>query len=420
MIDIKLKSIIDSMRKESEQQACQTQHNLLDNKYRMLLDNAPLPIVAFKVSDGVIGYLNQSAKDYFLYDENKDDCTIVTQYFTDPSEYDAYISKLNRDGRAVNAELELLNFRGDVYWALVSASIIEFQGEPTIIATVNDISERKKLEEQIRSNEETLRTFIENAPAAIAMLDNDMRYIATSKRFRNDFNINDESIIGRSYYEVIPDIPEEWKEAHKRGLSGKAERFEAEPFQRSSGEVEWVYREIHPWYRYGGQIGGIIILDEMVTEQLATMLNYDKQDIFNSFDHLIKTVHPDDREEVFANTQRITNGVSSEYNNEYRIQCKDGTYKWVLDRGRVMGRDDEGTPLRIIGTLTDINRYKKTQASLERKNMFLRLIRSCHDILVRSTESEDLMNGICSTIMTHAKYSFLGSDFNQKNARIQC
>jgi signal transduction histidine kinase len=50
------------------------------------------------------------------------------------------------------------------------------------------------------------------------------------------------------------------------------------------------------------------------------------------------------------------------YRNEHRIRCKDGGWKWVLSRGMVIGRDDAGRPLRMVGTHTDISDLKAAEA----------------------------------------------------------
>ena len=73
-----------------------------------------------------------------------------------------------------------------------------------------------------------------------------------------DFGVEGSAIIGRSHYEVFPDIPERWKEIHRRALSGETVRAGEDPWERPHGTV-WVQWEIRPWKTDEGAQGGILI-----------------------------------------------------------------------------------------------------------------------------------------------------------------
>jgi PAS domain S-box-containing protein len=124
----------------------------------------------------------------------------------------------------------------------------------------------REQERQLRESEGRLRLFIEHAPAAIAMFDRDMRYLAASRRWLTDSRLEDGKIIGKSHYEVFPEIPERWKEAHQRGLAGEVQRAEEDHFHLASGETIWLRWEIRPWFKEGSQVGGIVIFTEDITE----------------------------------------------------------------------------------------------------------------------------------------------------------
>jgi PAS domain S-box-containing protein len=128
-------------------------------------------------------------------------------------------------------------------------------------------TERKRAEEALQRNERILQLFVENAPAAIAMFDRDMRYIAASRRYLIDYELGDQAVVGRSHYEVFPEIPDRWKEIHRRCLAGATEKADEDPFPRTSGKLDWVRWEIRPWYESTGEIGGIILFSEVITER---------------------------------------------------------------------------------------------------------------------------------------------------------
>ena len=73
---------------------------------------------------------------------------------------------------------------------------------------------------QLKNEGQILELFVRHAPAAIAMLDDRMRYIAVSNRWIEDYQLEDKNIIGRHHYEVFPELPQRWKQNHQDCLTG--------------------------------------------------------------------------------------------------------------------------------------------------------------------------------------------------------
>ncbi len=81
-------------------------------------------------------------------------------------------------------------------------------------------------------------------------------------------------------------------------------------------------------------------------------------------DEWVKRVHPDDKPSVMANVQAYFDGKTSSYACEYRIICKDGSLRWLLDRGIVVSHTEDGKPLRMIGIYTDITSRKRAEEQI--------------------------------------------------------
>lgn len=103
------------------------------------------------------------------------------------------------------------------------------------------------------------------APVAMAMFDEEMRYIWATRRWKEDFAL-EEPLAGRSHYVLFPEIPARWKEIHRRALAGESCRAEEDCFERANGTIQWLRWETVPWRRDDGSVGGIFIRSEDVTE----------------------------------------------------------------------------------------------------------------------------------------------------------
>lgn len=139
-------------------------------------------------------------------------------------------------------------------------------GYPVIMrGTIQDITERKRVEADLRQNEELLELFIQHAPAALAMFDRDMRYLAVSRRWIESFNLQGRSILGCSHYEIFPDLPARWVTVHRRALGGETLKSDEDCFERADGSLQWLRWEARPWLTGTGAVGGIVIFCEDIT-----------------------------------------------------------------------------------------------------------------------------------------------------------
>ena len=146
-----------------------------------------------------------------------------------------------------------------------TARHIRLVGMATHIAAI--AIDRDKKMEMLVEREALMRLFIQNSPAALAMFDRDMRYLTVSRRWMTDFKLGDGPLTGRSHYEVFPDLPQRWKEIHRRCLAGAVEESEEDIFVHADGRTDWLRWKIVPWRTASGGIGGIVIFTEDITDR---------------------------------------------------------------------------------------------------------------------------------------------------------
>ncbi|MFA4848553.1 MAG: PAS domain S-box protein [Methanoregula sp.] len=171
---------------------------------------------------------------------------------------------------ALQGKKEVLNFENRYRHKDGSYRWIEwrsYQYGNFIYAAARDITDRKRAEEILRESEERLRLFIQHAPAALAMLDKELRYIAASRRWRADYYLGDRDLIGHSHYEIFPELTEEIRDVLRRGLAGEITSANEDKFERQDGSVQWLAWEVRPWYTTGNNIGGVIIYSEDITQR---------------------------------------------------------------------------------------------------------------------------------------------------------
>jgi PAS domain S-box-containing protein len=98
------------------------------------------------------------------------------------------------------------------------------------------------------------------------------------------------------------------------------------------------------------------------------LLGYEEHEIEDHIHEWEKRIHPDDKQQLQEDLDNHFGSSLAHYENEYRLQTKNKTYKWILGRGKIVERAPDGTPLRMIGTHTDIT--GKLESELQYRNLF--------------------------------------------------
>lgn len=132
---------------------------------------------------------------------------------------------------------------------------------------MQSLPQRKQPAERLPEGDERLQLFLQDAPAALAMLDRDLRYLAVSRRWVEDHGLSGQALVGRLHHEVFPRLSERWKSAITRALAGEAQEVDEDLFEQSDGSVRWLRSVVRPWHTGRGTVGGIVVLTDDITER---------------------------------------------------------------------------------------------------------------------------------------------------------
>ncbi len=361
--------------------------------------------------DGRLGLFNKSFEQLTGYSEHELKSMDWARVLTPPEwqEFERHkLEELQRTGKPVRYEKEYIRKDGSrVPIELLVHLVTDQDGKPLYYYSfLADITERKLAEQALLESENKLRLFIEHAPAAIAMFDSDMKYLATSSRWFREYGIKEQNIIGRSHYDIFPDIPDRWKAIHRRVLAGSVERNEADPWVRADGHTDWIRWELRPWYTHGDEIGGLIIFSENIndlkriemalkeneerlkrsqeiahlgsweldlvnnvlnwSDEVYRIFGLEPQEFGATYEAFLERVHPDDREAVDeAYSGSLRDSVDT-YDIEHRVIRKSNGEVRIVHEKCEHFRDESGAIIRSVGMVHDITERKQAEEVLRK------------------------------------------------------
>jgi PAS domain S-box-containing protein len=130
---------------------------------------------------------------------------------------------------------------------------------------VNSVLEEST--QHLKKSQAQLKTFVSQAPIAIAMFDRNMNYLETSDQWLQEFGRGYTNLRGRNHYQVHPDLPERWKQVHQQCLGGAMLKNSEDLWIQADGSQCWSRWAVMPWLDEKGAIGGLIISSEDISER---------------------------------------------------------------------------------------------------------------------------------------------------------
>lgn len=273
-----------------------------------------------------------------------------------------------------------------------------------VAVACKDISARRRMEEALRTSERRLRIFLEHTPAPVAMLDRNLRYVAYSPRWQEDFGLGETPLEGRSHVEVFGGVSPEWHQHFARCLAGESVRVSAERFLRPDGTPAWVRYELLPWREEEDAVEGIMIFMEVITarftaeerlraseerlrmalrsarmgtwelnletgevywsEEMEALLGHAPGTVRRDVAAFEALIHPDDWPAMEAEVRRcmkLRPGQADDYTMEHRSVRTDGVTIWLEAIGKFI-RDEQGRAKRLMGVTREITERKQAEA----------------------------------------------------------
>lgn len=175
---------------------------------------------------------------------------------------DLYLEvKVEQKYVAANRQLETVLLVGGVALAVILALLTYM-----IYFSRQRYVELEETQHLLQRQKYRLEAYVKHAPAAVAMFDRRVRYIALSERWRTDYALEGRNVIGVSHYDVFPNISDEWKEIHQQCLKGEVIFNERDCWRPEGWDHDQYLRwEVRPWYESDESVGGIMMLTEDIT-----------------------------------------------------------------------------------------------------------------------------------------------------------
>lgn len=291
-----------------------------------------------------------------------------------------------------------------------------------------DITQQIQLPITQKGKNEHYKLFLEQAPFSMAMFDLDMHYLATSKKWLDDYGLSGQEIIGHSHYDIFPEIGDDWKAVHQACFKGEIKQCAEEEFIRADGSSQSIKWEARPWYKDDDTIGGLLIFTEDISllkqeeqqkkkvESYLDQTNEVARIGFWEVDVLKKTLHwskvikeifevtsdyepelesainffkeGESRQKIeYAVSEAIKNGTH--YDLELEIITAKGKTIWV----RAIGKSEfkNGVCVKLFGVFQAIDAMIKSKQALEKLNSELTAIIHTENVSIIATNNDGLI-----------------------------
>jgi PAS domain S-box-containing protein len=307
-----------------------------------------------------------------------------------------------KDGRLLPVEVRL--------------NYVEFDGEEYNFVSMQDISDRLQAEAGLRESEERFRSAFDYSANGMALISLDGHWLKANPSMCEIVGYDEEELCVFNFQDITyPDDLETDLAYIQQLLVGEIRTYQLEKrYIHKQGQIVWALlnvslvrnsqneplyfvsqiqditerkaaevalRESEERWRFALEGNGDGIWDwntqtneVFYSRQWKAMFGFAEDEVGNDLSEWDQRVHPDDKAQAYADIEKHLLGEAPHYISEHRMLCKDGSYKWMLDRGMIMSRDADGKPLRMMGSSADISDRKQMEQALRNSEVRFRTL----------------------------------------------
>jgi PAS domain S-box-containing protein len=415
---------ISSLRARNEYQAAVEQMRISEAKFSKAFHLSPDAVTLsdfetghyLEVNEGFVsmtGYsreeaLGKSARDLNLWSRLDD--------------RGAYYEEMRSKLEVINHRFDFVTKAGAVRVGMLSARVIDLGERKVILGILRDMTESIRNENALRVSQEQNRLITDSMSETVWLVDENQTISYVSSSVLNNLGYTPEEVQGKPVSQfLLPASNMIFEDALHMGTIIQSDHEDNREFpmlnltfihkdkSERNNEVTlanfveagrdnrtWicVARDItertemqaalqtseERWqYALEGSGDGVWDWDLQkdrlyFSPRFKTMLGYQSDEVWGSIDDWRSKIHPEDQADTLQAFNDCLNGVTEDFQTEYRMLRADGSYQWTLDRGKVIEHRPDGQASRIVGTITDMTEHRQIIQALEQSEQQFRLL----------------------------------------------
>ncbi len=401
-----------------------------EENYRNLFQSSPIPMWVFDTDSLAFLDVNDSSIKHLGYAREEFLSMSINQIWPEEDEatFEALLNPYRKNKLLFHGVIRYKKKNGEIITAEIVSNVIDFDGRSARLTQATDITEKLKSEQALKISEQRFKALVQEGSDLIDILNASGIYKYVSPTSSSILGINPGQMTGKKIFDFIHE-EDKYRVMDQFKLLNTQKRLHILPFRFRDGENKWRWMEtIFTNLSDDPAIEGIVANTRDVSESIENeiklkdsvdrynivakatsdiiwdrdftsdkitwnrglqgILGYRDMDAVTDVEWWYSKVHPDDKGRVTGIMNFNFNKKNTRWQDEYRFQCADGSYKYVFDRV-FLEIDEFRNPVRMIGAMQDITRKKEEE---QRLKLLESVITNTNDAVV-ITEAESKSSG---------------------------